>query len=168
MTWYLQAIGTTSLLSAKIPNTKVTVNVIKNDITEHATDAIVSASNTELELLSGGVSGSISEKGMSLNWISPENWQCVSPTLCEKLWTPTNNKVKLYSIISCLMTYCYYIQILSLRLLGSTYCHYYFQRKYFTFRRISYPTRNVNPAKKSRRWTGRWPGSHNVCRELTL
>ncbi|XP_076818034.1 uncharacterized protein LOC143463447 [Clavelina lepadiformis] len=57
------AIGTTSLLSAKISHTKVTVNVIKNDITEHATDAIVNASNTELELRSAGVSGSISKKG---------------------------------------------------------------------------------------------------------
>ncbi|XP_076815864.1 protein mono-ADP-ribosyltransferase PARP14-like [Clavelina lepadiformis] len=59
------AIGTTPLLTTKIPNTKVTVNVIKNDITEHATDAIVNASNTELELQSTGVSGSISKKGGS-------------------------------------------------------------------------------------------------------
>ena len=53
------------MLSAQISNTNVTVRVIKNDITTHAADAIVNASNKELELRNAGVSGSIFNKGMS-------------------------------------------------------------------------------------------------------
>ncbi|CAK8697164.1 unnamed protein product [Clavelina lepadiformis] len=52
----------TAMLSAQISNTNVTVRVIKNDITTHATDAIVNASNKELELRNAGVSGSIFNK----------------------------------------------------------------------------------------------------------
>ncbi|CAK8697151.1 unnamed protein product [Clavelina lepadiformis] len=51
------------IITTKITNTDVTINVIKNDITEHVVDAIVNASNNKLELRPAGVSGSILRKG---------------------------------------------------------------------------------------------------------
>ena len=49
----------------QIPGTNVIVKLVKGDITIHRADAIVNASNQELELRSAGVSGSIMAKGIS-------------------------------------------------------------------------------------------------------
>jgi len=52
-------------VSAKIPHTQVTVSFLQTDITESQCEAIVNASNEDLELRSAGVSGSILEKGIA-------------------------------------------------------------------------------------------------------
>jgi len=50
----------------KLDSGNVIVRVVQGDITEHECDAIVNASNEELELRNAGVSGSILQKGYPL------------------------------------------------------------------------------------------------------
>jgi len=49
----------------KLDSGNVIVRVVQGDITEHECDAIVNASNDELELRNAGVSGSILQKGLN-------------------------------------------------------------------------------------------------------
>ena len=53
----------TNLSSVRLPDSDVFINVVQDDITCHKSDAIVNASNQELELRPAGVSGSILRKG---------------------------------------------------------------------------------------------------------
>ena len=55
---------TFSYPETKLYGTDVVIKVVKDDITSHEADAIVNASNEELELRMAGISGSIMRKGI--------------------------------------------------------------------------------------------------------
>nr|XP_018668926.1 poly [ADP-ribose] polymerase 14 [Ciona intestinalis] len=51
------------MISVQVPNCRATINVLKTDITKHKCDAIMNASNPQLDLLPGGISGAIQKIG---------------------------------------------------------------------------------------------------------
>ncbi|XP_078489437.1 protein mono-ADP-ribosyltransferase PARP14 [Ciona intestinalis] len=51
------------MISVQVPNCRAIINVLKTDITQHKCDAIMNASNPELDLLPGGISGAIQKTG---------------------------------------------------------------------------------------------------------
>jgi len=75
------------MLQVKIPYTEVTLRLVKNDITESHCDAIVNASNEDLELRPAGVSGSIMRQGAVFSLFSnfdvclEARWMCAASVI---------------------------------------------------------------------------------------
>jgi len=73
-------------LTAQIPHTMATVQILRGDITESGCEAITNASNESLDLENSGVSGSILHKGMArcvfnIAFLSNKFVTCTDPKL---------------------------------------------------------------------------------------